>query len=33
VRLEQTRREMARSNWEVTSIPFEPGDALGIGTS
>jgi hypothetical protein len=29
-RLEATFPEMARSNWGITSIPFEPGDTLGI---
>ena len=29
-RLESTFPEMARSNWGLTTIPFEPGDTLGI---
>ena len=30
IRLESTFPEMARSNWGFTTIPFEPGDTLGL---
>ena len=29
-RLDSTFPEMARSNWGLTTIPFEPGDTVGI---